>query len=229
MIPAMSDSASNVCAGPFGAFYSFYIERPWLMQRIGRLVWGIDSSVLYASMDSIGQLGRGATIVDVPCGGGVAFRALDPGRDVRYVAADLDPKMLRRAERRARKRALRQVEFALADMTALPFADGEADLFLSYSGLHMIDRPERAVGEIARCLKPGGRLLGTSFFAGESPRADRLFALGARSGHALPPRREDLLGWLDAAGLVDPTIGPQPGFAAFEARKPSVEGGLLHT
>ena len=220
----MADSVPNVCAGPFGAFYSFYIERPWLMQRIGRLAWGIDSSVLYTSMDSIGRVEPGATIVDVPCGGGVAFRALDPGQDVRYVAGDLDPKMLRRAERRARKRSLHQVEFTVADMTALPIADGEADLFLSYSGLHMVDDPGRAVGEIARCLKPGGRLVGTSFFAGESPRADRLFKIGARSGHALPPRREDLLGWLDSAGLAESSTGAQPGFAAFEARRPAPDG-----
>lgn len=170
-------------------------------------------------MEAIGQVAAETTIVDVPCGGGVAFRALDPGQDVRYVAADLDPKMLRRAERRACKRALHHVEFAVADMTALPFADAEADLFLSYSGLHMIDDPEQAVREIARCLKPGGRLLGTSFFAGESPRADRLFGLGARSGHAVPPRREDLMSWLGSAGLIDLSIGSQRGFAAFEARK----------
>ena len=221
MISAMSDSVSNACAGPFGSFYSFYIERPWLMQRIGHLVWGIDSSVLYKSMESIGEVAPGATILDVPCGGGVAFRALDPDQDVRYVAADLDPKMLRRAERRARKRSLHQVELAVADMTALPFADAGADLFLSYSGLHMIDEPEQAVREIARCLKPGGRLVGTSFFSGERRRADRLFGLGARSGHALPPRRADLLGWLKSAGLDDPAVGSELGFAAFEARKPA--------
>ena len=158
----------------------------------------------------------------MPCGGGVAFRALSPGQDVRYVAADLDPKMLKRAERRAR-RADRcdQVEFALADMTALPFADAEADLFLSYSGLHMVDDVQAAVREIARCLKPGGEVIGTTFLANESKRAQRLFELGARSGHALPPSREDLLGWLGSAGLADPTIGPQPGFTSFSARKPS--------
>ncbi len=27
----------NQCAGPFGAVYDFYIERPWLMQALGRL------------------------------------------------------------------------------------------------------------------------------------------------------------------------------------------------
>ena len=129
----------NVCAGPFGAFYAFYIERPWLMQRIGRAVWGIDSSVLYEIMAPIERASPGAVILDVPCGGGVAFRALRPGQEVCYVAADLDPKMLKRAERRARRQSLDQVEFVVADMTALPFADEEADLFLSLSGLHMVD------------------------------------------------------------------------------------------
>lgn len=213
----MSERVSNVCAGPFGAFYDFYIERPWLVRRLGRAIWGVDSSSLYTSMEPV-RRASGATIIDVPCGGGVAFRALRPDQDVRYVAADLDSKMLRRAERRARKRSLRQVEFVVADMTALPFADEEGDLFLSYSGLHMVDDPEQAVREIARCLKPGGRLVGTTFFSGESSRADRLFGLGARSGHPLPPRRRQLLGWLEAAGLTEASVGPQPGFAAFEAR-----------
>lgn len=218
----MASRAPNVCAGPFGAFYDFYIERPWLTQALGRLAWGVDSSVLYASMDPIRRAGSGATIVDVPCGGGVAFRALRPDQDVRYVAADLSPEMLARAERRARRRGLEQVEFAVADMTALPFADGEADLLCSYSGLHMLAEPERAVMEFARCLKPGGELVGTAFFADGSRRARWLYEMGARCGHPTPPRREDLLRWLADAGLVEARVGPQPGFAAFGARKPTV-------
>ena len=151
----MAEQAPNVCAGPFGAFYDFYIEHPWLMRIIGRAVWGIDASVLYESMAPISQVSAGATIVDVPCGGGVAFRALSPAQDVRYLAVDLSPKMLRRAERRARARSLKQVELLAADMTELPLADGEVDLFLSYSGLHVVPNPEVAVAEMARCLKPG--------------------------------------------------------------------------
>lgn len=214
------DEARNVCAGPFGAFYDFYIERPWLMRLIGRAVWGIDSSVLYESIDAIGTAGGGATVVDVPCGGGVALRGLRPEQDVRYIAADLDPKMLHRTERRARQRSLGQVEVVAANMTSLPFRDEEADLFLSLSGLHMLADPEAAIGEIARCLKPGGGLIGTAFFSDGSRRARLLFGLGARKGHALPPRREDLTRWLESAGFVEANIGPQPGFAAFSGRKP---------
>jgi SAM-dependent methyltransferase len=214
-IRSMADQVPNVCAGPFGALYDFYIERPWLMRAVGRVVWGIDASVLYASMGAIEEVAPGSTIVDVPCGGGVAFRALRPEQEVRYIAADLDPKMLRRACRRD----LWQVELITADMAALPFADGEADLFLSYSGLHMVDDPAAAVAEIARCLKPRGRLVVTTFFSDCSRRARALFEIGRRSGHPIPPSREEVASWLAASGLEDATIGPQPGFAGFSARK----------
>jgi ubiquinone/menaquinone biosynthesis C-methylase UbiE len=215
----MAEQVPNVCAGPFGSFYDFYIERPWLVRVIGRAVWGIDASILYASMKPIARAPAGATIADVPCGGGVALRALSPAQDVRYLAVDLSPKMLMRAERRARARSL-QIELVEADMTDLPLADEEVDLFLSYSGLHMVPNPGEAVAEIARCLKPGGRLIGTTFFSDASLRARALFRIGSYSGHPLPPSREALRGWLEAA-FERPTIGPQRGFATFEGRKPT--------
>jgi len=214
-----ADRVPNVCGGPFGSIYDFYIERPRLMRLVGRVVWGIDASVLYASMGAISGMGPGATILDAPCGGGVAFRALSPEQDVRYIAADLCAKMLKRAERRARMRSLRQVEVIAGDMTALPFADAQADLFLSYSGLHMVDDAEAAVKEIARCLKPGGRVIGTTFFSDGSRRARGFFWVGSRSGHPLPPGRDDVRRWLTAAGFSQPTIGPQPGFAVFSGLK----------
>lgn len=217
----MAEQVPNACAGPFGSLYDFYIERPRLVRAIGRLVWGVDASVLYKSMEAIARVPAGATIADVPCGGGVALRALDPAQEVRYLAADLSPEMLRRADRRARSRGLSQVELILADMRELPFADGEVDLFLSYSGLHMVPDPAEAVAEIARCLKPGGRLVGTSFFSDCGRRARAIFKAGAQRGHPMPPSRADLLGLLTAAGFDDPSIGPEAGFAVFSAGKPT--------
>lgn len=220
MIRAVGDSATNICVGPFGALYDVYIERPWLMRYVGRALWGIDASVLYSSMEPIGRVPDGATILDVPCGGGVALRALRADQKVRYIAADIATKMLARVERRAKQRSLHQVETVAADMTALPFPDATADLFLSYSGLHMINDPERAVHEIARCLKPGGRLVGTTFLAAEGSRRARLaFALGRHRGHAVPPTRESVLRWLGEAGIAEVAIGPHRGFAEFSGVK----------
>ncbi|HSS43431.1 MAG TPA: class I SAM-dependent methyltransferase [Solirubrobacterales bacterium] len=219
----MAGQVPNVCAGPFGAFYDFYIERPWLMRAIGRTVWGINASVLYEAMKPIEEAEPGAAIADVPCGGGVAFRALSPDKEVRYVAADLCPKMLRRAQGRAARRSLRQVETVRANMVELPFAAEEFDLFLSFSGLHMIPKPEQAVAEIARCLKPGGKVVGTTFLSDGSRRARALFKAGSYRGHALPPDRASLIGQLKQAGLNAVHLGPQAGFTSFEAQKP---GGL---
>jgi SAM-dependent methyltransferase len=208
----------NICAGPFGGLYDFYIERPRLMQAIGRAVWGIDAAVLYDSMGPLAEVRDGATVLDVPCGGGVAFRALPAEREVRYVAIDISEKMLARARARALRRGLALIEFVLGDMRALPLEDGVADLVLSYSGLHMVDDPEGAVRELARCLKPGGRLIGTTFLAGETRRARALFGAGARRGHPLPPARGDVLRWLADAGIDGAFVGPQAGFAAFGGR-----------
>ena len=83
----MSETAPNICAGGFGSIYDFCIERPWLMARVSRALWGIDVSPLYRSITQIGTAAH-ITILDVPCGGGVALRALKSHQDVRYIAAD---------------------------------------------------------------------------------------------------------------------------------------------
>ncbi len=124
---------------------TFYIERDWLMRLIGRVVWGIDASVLYTSMDAISQAGDGATILDVPCGGGVALRTLRPDQDVRYIAVDISEKMLERAKRCTKRRSLSQVGFALADMRALRSVTGRREHqlvgMLDARGRHPITAP----------------------------------------------------------------------------------------
>ncbi|HEX8208352.1 MAG TPA: class I SAM-dependent methyltransferase [Solirubrobacteraceae bacterium] len=217
----------NVCAGPFGALYDFYIERPWLSAVVGRAVWGSDVRPMYAAMEAIGRMGDGATIVDAPCGGGVALRALRPGQDVRYVAADLAPAMLDRVRGKAAARGLRQVEPVEADMRVLPLEDASADLFCSFSGLHMLGDPERAVGEIARVLRPGGTVVGSAFVAGGTRRQRLLFGVAERRG-AQPAlgTRADHERWLREAGLEDVSVEGR-GFVVFGARKRSRDPGRL--
>lgn len=212
----------NVCAGPFGAFYDAYIERERVSRVVGRLIWGIDTAPLYASFSAVGETPTGGTIVDVPCGGGVALRALRADQDVRYVAADLDDRMRARARRRAASRGLGQVEVVPADMCDLPFEDAAVDLVLSYSGLHCVADPERAVREAVRCLVPGGRLMGATFVSGGTRRQRLLFGLGRRLGNAMPAFGEDeLRAWLLAAGIDGPRLDSHHGFALFEGRRRS--------
>jgi SAM-dependent methyltransferase len=209
----------NICAGPFGAVYDFYIERPWLMQVIGRTLWGIDARPLYAAMAPIEQVGDGKTVIDVPCGGGVALRAVSPAQRITYLAGDIDPDMVERTRRRAMRRGLRQVQAGIADMEALPYADQSADLFASFSGLHMVSDPGAAVREIARCLKPGGELVGTTFLREGSRRSQALFASGAKRGHPEPPAYGELVAMFEDAGLEAVAIEPRTGFAAFRGSR----------
>lgn len=213
---------TNVCAGPFGAFYDFYIERPWLAGAIGRAIWGVDLAPLYTSMAAIGQLEDGATILDVPCGGGVALRALRPGQRARWIAVDIEEAMLARFERRASERSADglEVELLQADMRALPLPDASADLCLGYSGLHMVAEPAAAAAELVRCLKPGGELVGSTFLAEGSRRQRLLLGQGERNGGNGPlGTSRELRSWLEDAGLADVAIDRDRGFAVFRGRR----------
>ncbi len=64
----------NVCAGPFGAVYDCYIERPCLAWLVLGGMWGVDPRPFYRSLAAVGEMPDGATILDVPCGGGIALR-----------------------------------------------------------------------------------------------------------------------------------------------------------
>jgi SAM-dependent methyltransferase len=193
-------SRDDFYASPLGAAYSAYMERPRLSRALGRFFWGGDTKAYYESMSAIGEITDGGTIVDCPCGAGPAFRALDPGRGTRYVAADLSPAMLRRARERAARRGLDGIEFVESRAEELPLEDASADLFLSFWGLHCFPDPAGAVAEIGRVLKPGGRLVGASFVRG--PRLRQRLMLRPQKGDFGPMGTEaDLLGWLSAAGL----------------------------
>ena len=214
-------TAKNACAGPFGAFYEAWIERERVSRVVGRLLWGIKTAPMYESMrEALAGVPDGVTIVDVPCGGGVAFRALGINQRVRYLAMDLDETMLSRARRRAERLGLDRVEVLHADMRHLPLDDGAADLCLSYSGLHMIPDPDVALAEMARCLRPGGRIAGTTFLAGGARRKRLLFAMGERTGHAAPPGdATDLERWLGEAGFGEIDISGDNAFVLFAGRK----------
>src|SRR5918998_768319 len=154
-------------ASAFGIAYSTYMERPWLSRPIGRVLWGGDSKPYYDAIGTVADVPDGSTIVDCPCGAGPAFRALRPNRNVRYVAADLSPAMLRRARKRAQARNLTCIEFVQADATDLPLPSASVDLFISFWGLHCYAEPQRALAEAARILTPGGRLVAATFLRGD--------------------------------------------------------------
>jgi len=149
------------------------------------------------------------------------MRALDPDRRLRYLAVDLDQRMLDRADRQRRRRSLSQVECLRADAAHLPIADASVDLCFSHGGLHCFARPTEALDEIARCLRPGGRLVGTSFVR-PGTRRQRFLFRGERRRTGLPELWTELglLDHLKGAGLTSIELGVEAGYASFRAAKP---------
>jgi SAM-dependent methyltransferase len=211
-------SREDFYASPFGVAYSTYMERPRLSRLIARGVWGGDSRRYYESMSAIGEAPDGGTIVDCPCGAGVALRELDVDRELRYLAVDLSPSMLRRTRKRVDKRGLSQVEIVQADATEIPQPDDSADLFLSYWGLHCFSDPAAALAEAARILKPGGRLVGSTFVRDRDNLRSRLLIRPETGDFGNPGTSVEVRRWLEAAGFTALRIERSGPMRFFEAQ-----------
>lgn len=185
-----------------GGAYDFAVEREWLARPAGLVMWGTDTRLLFDSIRSLGELPEDSAVLDIPCGGGLAFRGLQPNQRVRYVAADVSSDMLARARSRASALGHHDIEFVEADIGRMSFDDGEFDVCVSFNGLHCLPDPAAAVREIARCLKPGGRLIGDAAVRGAGWRQDALITVFQRVGMFGPGgTAEDLQSWLTDAGL----------------------------
>jgi demethylmenaquinone methyltransferase/2-methoxy-6-polyprenyl-1,4-benzoquinol methylase/phosphoethanolamine N-methyltransferase len=104
----------------------------------------------------------GTAVLDVGCGTGtLAIEAqARVGPAGRVVGVDPAPKQLARARAKA-ARGRRPIEFRLGVIEVLPFPDASFDAALSTLMMHHLpdDLKARGLAEIARVLKPGGRLV----------------------------------------------------------------------
>src|SRR5256884_2351328 len=103
----------------------------------------------------------GQRVLDVACGTGVvAVTAARLGAQV--TGLDLTPELLERARENARIAGV-DIEWHQGDVEQLPFADGAYDMVLSQFGHIFAPRPEVAISEMLRVLKPGGTVAFSSW------------------------------------------------------------------
>ena len=134
-MPVMSAVERTFCRNPLWSAAAGRVVLPWALQ---------------------GERPAGDVLEVGGGGGGMAAALLRQHPDIRLTVTDLDEAMLGAARRRLAGRAT----VAAADATALPFGDGSFDVALSFLMLHHVVQWEDAVREVARVLRPGGRLVG---------------------------------------------------------------------
>ena len=148
----------------------------------------------------------GETVLDLGSGAGLdAFLAArQVGPQGRVIGVDMTPEMLEKARANAAALGLGQVEFREGRLEKLPVADASVDAVTSNCVINLVPDKAAVFQEIARVLKPGGRMVISDIVLdGPLPAAiekDVYAYVGCVSGAM---QRKDYFDRLEAAGLRD--------------------------
>lgn len=106
------------------------------------------------------NLREGESVVDLGCGGGldVFLASAKVGPTGRAIGIDMTSEMIELARRNAARGNFPNVEFHLATIDQLPLSDNSMDCVISNCVINLAPDKTAVFREIARVLKPGGRL-----------------------------------------------------------------------
>jgi demethylmenaquinone methyltransferase/2-methoxy-6-polyprenyl-1,4-benzoquinol methylase len=158
----------------------------------------------------------GMRILDVATGTGMVAFAL-AARGAEVVGLDQSEAMLGGARARLQRtpELAGRLSFMLGEAEALPFADGEFDALSFTYLLRYVDDPAATMRELARVIKPGGRIGMVEFGAPRDPVLRALWRVHTRVGLPLLGRvvsRE----WYEVGRFLGPNI------EQFHAEQPSI-------
>ena len=109
---------------------------------------------------SMALLTEGERVVDIGCGAGIdsliASRMV--GATGQVIGIDMTPAILEKARTSAEAGGFDNVEFRQSYGESVPVPDGWADVVISNGVLNLMPDKRKALGEMARVLRPGGRL-----------------------------------------------------------------------
>lgn len=163
---AIQDEYAEVARSPQQGFH-FHTGRP-LARLLGyEEAWlegipegSLESFAGTGNPFSLGALQPGQRVVDVGSGAGfdslIAARMVGPHGQI--IGVDMTPAMLEKARRSAASAGLANVEFREGYAETLPVLDSWADVVISNGVLNLAPDKIAALTEMARALKPGGRL-----------------------------------------------------------------------
>ena len=109
---------------------------------------------------AVAELREGETVLDLGSGGGidVLLSATRVGQTGKAYGLDMTDEMLALARENARKAGAENVEFLQGFIEEIPLPDASVDVVTSNGVLNLVPDKRRALAEIFRVLRPGGRL-----------------------------------------------------------------------
>jgi SAM-dependent methyltransferase len=156
-----------------------------------------------APLDGL-ELQPGETVVDLGSGGGIdAFLAARRvGPTGRVIGVDMTPEMLERARAAAERGGFANVEFRQGRLEALPIEDASVDAVTSNCVINLVPDKRAVFREVARVLRPGGRLVISDIVLAqplpEAVSKDLMAWVGCVAGAEL---KDDYFAHLTDAGL----------------------------
>ena len=166
----------------------------WLFASVyDRMTASVEAAGLRARRERLVSGARGR-VLEIGAGTGANLPFYGAGVDA-ITAAEPEAPMARKLARRIREQG-RGVEVVLAPAEQLPFADAQFDTVVSTLVLCTVKDLARALSELRRVLKPGGRLLFIEHIRSEEPRLaawqDRLNRLNRIVAHGCNCNRATL-------------------------------------
>ena len=141
---------------------------------------------------------KGQRLLDVAGGtGDISFRFLDRAGDAHATVFDMTAEMLEEGKLRseATEHADR-MDWVVGDAMALPFEDDLFDVYTISFGIRNVTRPEKALEEAYRVLKPGGRLMVLEF--SQIPQPGLQWLYDQYSFNIIPPMGKMITGDSDS-------------------------------
>jgi SAM-dependent methyltransferase len=176
-------------------------------------------------------LAPGETVLDLGSGAGMdAFLAArQVGATGRVIGVDMTPEMIDRARAAAAKHGFANVEFRRGRLEQLPVDDASVDAVTSNCVFNLVPDKPAVFREVARVLKPGGRIVVSDILLDrplpEAMARDLLAWVGCVAGAEL---REPYFAAVAAAGLGEIEILRDADYGAtFEAAAPEQAAELL--